>query len=87
MKTNIWKITTLVLAALLVVIVGRQIAVRTAAAEPQPHMQAALDFLGKAQAELEAASPDKGGHRVKAIALTKKAIVETKKGIAYDDRR
>src|SRR5207247_2376734 len=33
----------------------------------QPHMQRALDLLRDAKANLEAATSDKGGHRVKAI--------------------
>jgi len=48
-------------------------------------MQAALQSLEAAHRSLEAATADKGGHRVKAIALTKEAIEEVKKGIAFDD--
>jgi hypothetical protein len=48
----------------------------------QPHMQAALSALQTAKAELEAAIPDKGGHRVKAIALVNDAITEVHAGIA-----
>ncbi|HLW92553.1 MAG TPA: hypothetical protein VKS78_14810 [Roseiarcus sp.] len=33
----------------------------------QPHMEAALGFLQSARAELVAALPNKGGHRVTAI--------------------
>ncbi len=47
----------------------------------QPHMQAALDYLRQAKSNLESATADKGGHRVKAIDLVNKAIDETKKGI------
>jgi hypothetical protein len=50
----------------------------------QPHMQAALDKLQSARANLEAASDDKGGHRVKALDHVKRAIEEVKKGIDYD---
>lgn len=32
------------------------------------------------------ATADKGGHRVKAIQLTKDAIDEVKKGIAFDNK-
>ncbi len=52
----------------------------------QPHMQAALDHLRAAKAELQAAEADKGGHRVKAIALTSDAIAEVERGINYDRR-
>ena len=50
----------------------------------QPHMQAALDKLQGARSDLEAATDDKGGHRVKALDHVKKAIDEVKKGIEYD---
>lgn len=47
----------------------------------QPHMQAALDHLRQAKANLERASSDKGGYRRAAIDQVEKAIDETKKGI------
>jgi hypothetical protein len=47
----------------------------------QPHMQAALKTLRNSKAELEAALPDKGGHRVKAIGLVDQAIAEVQAGI------
>jgi multidrug resistance efflux pump len=52
-----------------------------AAAPDQPHMQAALDNLRQARSNLERATSDKGGYRVKAIDEVNKAIDETKKGI------
>jgi len=48
----------------------------------QPHMEAALSALETASHELEVAVPDKGGHRVKAIALVNDAIGQVKAGIA-----
>jgi hypothetical protein len=48
----------------------------------QPHMQSALRALNKAKTELTAALPDKGGHRVKAMALVDQAVAETQAGIA-----
>jgi len=54
-------------------------------AENQPHMQAALKSLQQAKIQLEKATHDKGGHRVKAIELIDQAISEVKQGIAYDD--
>ncbi len=48
-------------------------------------MQSALAALEVAKNHLEAATPDKGGHRVKAIQATKEAIEETKKGIQFDN--
>jgi multidrug resistance efflux pump len=47
----------------------------------QPNMQAALDHLRQAKSNLERATSDKGGYRVKAIDEVNKAIDETKKGI------
>jgi len=47
----------------------------------QPHMQAALRALRSSKAELEAAIPDKGGHRVKAIGLVDQAIAEVQAGV------
>jgi len=82
---NVWKLSTVALASALAVVIGTS-NVRTAEAEPQPHMQAALASLQLAKSQLEKASPDKGGHRVKAIALTQDAIEETKKGIEYDNK-
>jgi len=52
-------------------------------AQPQPHMTAALSSLETAKAELEKATADKGGHRVKAIELINSAIDEVKKGIEF----
>jgi len=49
----------------------------------QPHMRAALEALRTAKRHLEMAEADKGGHRVKAIALVNDAITETQAGIAY----
>jgi len=48
----------------------------------QPHMQAALNNLMSAQANLQAATSDKGGHRAKALDYVAKAISEVNKGIA-----
>jgi hypothetical protein len=54
---------------------------KLAAAPDQPHMQAALDLLKQAKSNLEQATSDKGGYRVKAIAEVNAAIDETNKGI------
>ena len=70
--------------ALLVVLATAFVAGRASA--DQPHMQAALEHLRAAKVELEAATPDKGGHRAKAIALTNDAIAQVERGIAYDRR-
>ncbi len=55
-------------------------------AEPQPHMKAALGHLRAAKRSLDEATPDKGGHRAKAIELVDAAIRQVEEGIAYDNR-
>ncbi|MFT5432997.1 MAG: hypothetical protein ACI9OJ_003702 [Myxococcota bacterium] len=57
-----------------------------ASAETQPHMKAALAALQAAKANLQKASHDKGGHRIKALAATGKAIGQVRKGIKFDNR-
>ena len=52
----------------------------------QPNMQAARSSLQTARAELQKATPDKGGHRVNAIGLVNSAIAEVNEGIAFDRR-
>ena len=47
----------------------------------QPHMQRALELLRDAKSNLEAATSDKGGHRVRAIGFVNTAIDEVRKGI------
>jgi hypothetical protein len=54
-----------------------------AADNGQPRMQAALQALGGANAELQAASPNKGGHRERALNLVAQAVQEVQAGIAY----
>jgi hypothetical protein len=49
----------------------------------QPRMDAALALLQNARAELEAAVPNKGGHRERAIELVDRAIVQVREGIAF----
>jgi hypothetical protein len=59
---------------------------RPAAAEYQPLMKAALEALTSAKTNLETAERDKGGHRAKALALTRRAIQEVVLGIQYDNK-
>jgi hypothetical protein len=82
---NVWKASTLVLAGALALVVGRNAVVSDVAAEPQPLMVKAIERLEEAKVILERATPDKGGHRVKAIAAAKLAIEETREGIKYDN--
>ena len=58
----------------------------SASTADQPRMQVALDALNVAQKQLEKGSHDKGGHRVKALALIKKAKKQVKKAMKYDRR-
>lgn len=48
----------------------------------QPHMQKALDHLQQAKTNLESATANKGGWRVRAIDYVNKAIDEVRQGIA-----
>ena len=84
MINNVWKLSTMVLAALLTLVLGFSL-VSSASAEKQPHMKKALATLKIAKSQLETATPDKGGHRVKAMELTAAAIGEVEAGIAYDN--
>jgi predicted metal-dependent hydrolase len=56
------------------------------AAPDQPFMRAARADLQTAKRQLQQATPDKGGHRVKAIALVNQAIAQCNAGIAFDRR-
>ncbi len=56
-------------------------------AEKQPMMARALINLEEARRALEIATADKGGHRVKAIALVNDAIAEVKLGMDFDNKR
>lgn len=79
---NPWKPTSFVLATLFVASLG----MNAAGAERQPLMRDALRNLKDAQLALKNASHDKGGHRAKALELTRAAIVHVEKGIAFDNK-
>jgi len=49
----------------------------------QPHMSSALELLQSARTELQRATPNKGGHRERAIGAVDRAIQETREGISY----
>lgn len=51
--------------------------------QQEPNMAAALEHLRQAEESLERATPNKGGHREKALELTKQAISQTEQGIQY----
>lgn len=63
--------------------VERPGAAAISASADQPHMQAALKHLEDAQANLQKATSDKGGYRVKALENISRAIEAVNKGIAY----
>jgi hypothetical protein len=82
---NLWKVSTLAFAALFAATLATG-DVPDAGAAKQPVMRDALDSLEQAHDQLSRATADKGGHRVKAMGLTKSAIDEVKAGIAYDNK-
>ena len=82
MKRNPWKMTTYVFAGLF----GVAALTGIAAAKRQPLMRDALHDLQVARTTLELATPDKGGHRVKAIEMTEAAMAEVRAGIQFDNQ-
>lgn len=83
---NPWKVSTVVFAGLLAASLALS-RTPTAEAEKQPHMKVALGHLKKAALQLDKASADKGGHRAKALALTREAIDQVTLGITFDNKR
>jgi hypothetical protein len=49
----------------------------------QPHMTASIGLLQSARTELAAATPNKGGHRERAMQLIDQAIGEVGAGMAF----
>ena len=70
----------LIVPAALLAAFGGGLAASSASAD-QPYMHNALDELRVARATLAAGAPDKGGHRVRAMALVDRAIAEVRAGI------
>lgn len=56
------------------------------ATDQQPHMRAAMMSLQAAKSQLVKATPDKGGHRSRALSLVNQALAEVEKGMVYDNR-
>ena len=79
---NPWKLTSFALAATL----AAGTLVPDVTADPQPKMRAALDSLRSAERALEQATHDKGGHRAKALTLTREAMEEVQRGIKFDNK-
>ena len=87
MKRNPWKLSTFILAIALAFALGLPIVSNAVAQKhPQPHMRAALTATRTAVRQLKKAAPNKGGHRVKAIAFMKKAEAEILKGIEFANK-
>lgn len=78
---NPWKLTSFALASALALSL-----VPAVGADPQPKMRDALDHLQTAEQVLQGAAHDKGGHRAKALELTRAAITQVKAGIKFDNR-
>ena len=49
----------------------------------QPHMESTLALLQNARSELTAATPNKGGHRERALALVDQSIEQVREGISF----
>ncbi|HUK12722.1 MAG TPA: hypothetical protein VLW17_05410 [Thermoanaerobaculaceae bacterium] len=79
-KSPTVRFVLLTFACALVLVVGFLVGRASAA---QPHMVRAREHLQAARSELQAAEADKGGHRVKAIALVNDAIAEVDAGIEF----
>ena len=78
---NPWKVSSVILAGALATSLAVS-ATRPAHAD-QPHMQSAKAHLEAAVAELNAALPDKGGHRDVALQRAGEALAQTQAGIEY----
>ena len=52
-------------------------------ARHEPHMSAALGHLEQAKAELEKATPNKGGHRERAMQLVDQALQQVQEEEVY----
>ncbi|HEY5951594.1 MAG TPA: hypothetical protein VIV40_39140 [Kofleriaceae bacterium] len=78
---NPWKLTSFALAGALAIS-----HVPGVGADPQPKMHDALDHLQAAEQALQQATTDKGGHRKKALDLTRAALVQVREGIKFDNR-
>jgi|HubBroStandDraft_4_1064222.scaffolds.fasta_scaffold833363_1 hypothetical protein len=77
-----WKLSTFVLAAALVAVIGTG-TIRTASADGQVKMEDAKARLVEAKGWLERAQDDKGGFRQKAIEKTNEAIEMAERGVEY----
>jgi hypothetical protein len=72
------SVRTMLLGALIAASVGVGYAIGA-----QPHMNESIALLQSARGELQAATPNKGGHRERAMGLIDQAIGEVRAGIAF----
>ncbi len=72
------SVRTLLLGAAIAASVGVGYAIGA-----QPHMNESIALLQSARGELQAATPNKGGHRERAMGLIDQAIAEVRAGIAF----
>ena len=54
------------------------------AAEPHPHIRAAIHELQEARTELQTANHDFGGHRAEAIEAVNNALKQLQQALQYD---
>jgi hypothetical protein len=80
---NTWKVIAISSSALSMALLGNQ--VRVAHADAQPYMEAGAQYLNATENVLEKATGDKGGHRVAALKLVRDAQREVKEGIKWDN--
>jgi hypothetical protein len=84
MRTKlIASLSTLALLAGMSLYSARTPAQTAQMARQEPHMSAALGHLEQAKAELEKSTPNKEGHREKAMQLVDQAIEQVQQGEAY----
>ncbi|MBK8232002.1 MAG: hypothetical protein IPK72_15815 [Candidatus Eisenbacteria bacterium] len=85
MKTSLLsRLTPWLGGALVAAAIMASIDLNRGALADQPLMHRAHVTLTEAKAQLLAATPDKGGHRAKALKHLEKAISEVEKGIEFD---
>ena len=69
-------------AVIAVLLVGGTVGI---CAADEPHMRAALEHLREAREQLERATPNKGGHREKAIEMIDRAMEQVRAGIEFSE--
>jgi hypothetical protein len=84
MKTNLLSVSTTLLLLLGLTFFSLNGPAQNAQmARHEPHMSAAMGHLQQARAELEKATPNKGGYRERAMDLVDQAMRQVQDGEAY----